>query len=238
MSDNLGTFYVIATPIGNLGDMTFRAVEILKTVDVILCEDTRTTGSLLKHFGIPNKNTEGRSKLASYHSHSKINKIENIKEMIRSGKNVALVSDAGTPCISDPGVVLVAELKKEFGSELTVSPLPGASALISALSVSGIPAHEFTWLGFIPHKKGRDTFFNQIRDIGHTVVFYEAVHRFPKTLESLAEYIPDRTVVIARELTKIFEQMVTGTATEVKDYFDNHPDKIRGEFVLIVGPKK
>ena len=238
MSSNLGTFYVVATPIGNLSDMTFRAVEILKSVDCILCEDTRTTGSLLKHYEIGNKREDGHSKLMSFHSHSKLTKVAEIIEMIREGKNVALVSDAGTPCISDPGVVLVAELRKEFGNDIMISAIPGASAMISALSVSGLPAHEFTWMGFVPHKKGRETFFDQVEALDHTVVFYEAVHRFPKTLESLATRMPDRTVAVARELTKMFEQTVTGTATEIKEYFENHPDKVRGEFVVIVGPKK
>lgn len=238
MSSNFGILYIVATPIGNLADMTFRAVEILKSVDCILCEDTRTTGSLLKHYEIGNKNAGGHSKLMSFHSHSKLNKVNEIVEMIRDGKNIALVSDAGTPCISDPGVVLVAELRKEFGNDMSVSAVPGASALISALSVSGLPSHEFTWMGFVPHKKGRETFFDQVDTLDHTVVFYEAVHRFSKTLDSLAGRMPERKIAVARELTKMFEQTVSGTAHEVKEYFRNNPDKVRGEFVVIVGPKK
>ena len=236
MSSTPGTLYIVATPIGNLADMTFRAVEILKSVDGILCEDTRTTGSLLKHYEIPNKNADGKSKLMSFHSHSKLNRTADIVRLISEGKSLALVSDAGTPCISDPGVVLVSELRRHFGADMVVSPVPGASALISALSVSGIPAHEFTWLGFVPHKKGRETFFDQVAATAHTVVFYEAVHRFPKTLASLTERMPDRQVAIARELTKLFEQVVAGTAEEVRAYFEAHPDKVRGEFVVIVGP--
>lgn len=238
MSIILGKLYIVATPIGNMGDMTFRAVEILKSVDVILCEDTRTTGGLLKHYEVPNKNSEGKSKLMSFHSHSKLNKVETIKEMITEGKSLALVSDAGTPCISDPGVMLIAELKKEFGSELIVSPVPGASALISALSASGIPVHEFTFKGFVPHKKGRETFFTEISETRHTVVFYESVHRFIKTLESLEKTNPTRTIVVAREITKLFEQITTGTPAEILEYFKNNPDKVRGEFVVIVAPQK
>ncbi len=234
----LGTLSIVATPIGNLADMTFRAVETLKSADVILCEDTRTTGILLKHYEISNKNAEGKSKLMSYHSHSKLAKVDVIKELIRNGKNLALVSDAGTPAISDPGVVLVAELRKEFGNDLKVIPIPGASALVSALSISGIPSHEFTWLGFVPHKKGRETFFNGVAATEHTVIFYEAVHRFMKTLESLTETVPGRQVFVGRELTKFFEESVSGTAEEVHAYFVAHPDHVKGEFVIIVGPEK
>ena len=238
MSNELGKLYIVATPIGNMSDMTFRAVETLKNVDCILCEDTRTTGSLLKHYEIGNKNSEGFSKLMSFHSHSKLQKVSQIIELIRAGKNLALVSDAGTPCISDPGVMLVAELRKEFGNEMMVSPIPGASALISALSISGIPVHEFTFKGFVPHKKGRETFFKEISETGHTVVFYESVHRIIKTLESLVEKIPDRKVSLSRELTKLFEEVVQGTASEILEYFENNPDKVRGEFVVIVAGEK
>lgn len=238
MSTTLGKLYIVATPIGNLADMTFRAVEILKSVDTILCEDTRTTGSLLKHYEISNKNSEGYSKLMSFHSHSKLTKVAQIVTMIQEGKNLALVSDAGTPCISDPGVVLVQELRSVFNNDIEIIAIPGASAMISAISISGLPAHEFTWLGFVPHKKGRETFFATIAATDHTVVFYESVHRFMKTLESLSDVMPGRSVVIARELTKLFEQVVTGTASEVLNYFTQNPDKVRGEFVVIVGPKK
>ncbi len=238
MSTTLGKLYIVATPIGNLADMTFRSVEILKSVDTILCEDTRTTGSLLKHYEITNKNDTGHSKLMSFHSHSKLTKVSQIIDMIQAGKNLALVSDAGTPCISDPGVILVQELRKNFGNDIEIIAVPGASAMISAISISGLPAHEFTWLGFVPHKKGRETFFTTIATTDHTVVFYESVHRFLKTIESLNEKIPGRPMVVARELTKLFEQVISGNPTEILDYFTNHPDKVRGEFVIIVGPKK
>ncbi len=231
MSNSLGKLYIVATPIGNLSDMTFRAVEILKSVDCILCEDTRTTKKLLDHYQISNKTM-------SFHSHSKLAKVTEIKNMISEGKSLALVSDAGTPCISDPGVMLVAELKKQFGEDIIISPIPGASALISALSASGLPAHEFTWKGFIPHKKGRETFFKEISETQTTVIFYESVHRFMKTLESLSEVIPNRQIAIAREITKMFEEIKQGTALEIFDYYTRNPDKVRGEFVVMIGPMK
>lgn len=251
MSNNLGKLYIVATPIGNLADMTFRAVETLKNVDIILCEDTRTTGSLLKHYEIPNKNSEGFSKLISFHSHSKLQKTNQIIDLIREGKNCALVSDAGTPCISDPGVMLIAELRKVFNTQsaeknseipiqenIEIITIPGPSALVSAISISGIQSHEFTFKGFVPHKKGRETFFKDIATIEHTVVCYESVHRILKTLESLQEFIPNRKIFIARELTKIFEQGITGSAHELIEYFTHNPDKVRGEFVIVVGPQK
>jgi 16S rRNA (cytidine1402-2'-O)-methyltransferase len=231
MSTNLGKLYIVATPIGNLSDMTFRAVEILKSVDCILCEDTRTTKKLLDHYEIKNKTM-------SFHTHSGLAKVSEIKEMIREGKSLALVSDAGTPCISDPGVMLVAELQKEFSNDISISPIPGASALISALSASGLPAHEFSWKGFIPHKKGRETFFKEIAETSTTVIFYESVHRFMKTMESLGDIIPDRQIVVAREITKLFEEFQKGTTSEVFEYYKNNPDKVRGEFVIMVGPSK
>ncbi len=227
----LGTLFVVATPIGNLGDMTYRAIEILKQVDLILCEDTRTTGKLLAHYEIKNKTM-------SFHSHSKLAKVDKIIDMIKNGQSLALVSDAGTPCISDPGVMLIAELRKSLGNDLIISPIPGASALISALSVAGIPVHEFTFLGFVPHKKGRETLFNEINNIQHTVVCYESVHRIMKTLASLETIMPNRKITLARELTKMFEQIQTGTAGEIMRSFDNYPESLRGEFVLIVHPVK
>jgi 16S rRNA (cytidine1402-2'-O)-methyltransferase len=134
--------------------------------------------------------------------------------------------------------MLVAELKKHFGDEIVITPIPGASALISALSASGLPAHEFSWKGFVPHKKGRETFFKEIQNTKTTVIFYESVHRFMKTLESLSLIIPDRTMVVAREITKMFEEFKQGTVSEIFDYYTKHPDKIRGEFVIMVGPQK
>lgn len=222
-----GTLYIVSTPIGNLEDITLRALRILKEVDLILCEDTRETGKILKHYDIQNK-------INSYHANSKLSKIDSIIEILQDGKQIALVSDAGTPIISDPGILLVQEIIKVLPN-VRIVPIPGASALLSAVVASGINAHEFTYMGFIPHKKGRETFFKEITDSTRTVVFYESVHRIEKTLESLSAHLDkDRKVVIGRELTKLFEEFVRGNSKEIKEYFKNNKDKIRGEFVVIV----
>ncbi len=222
-------FYVIGTPIGNLEDITYRAVRIFGEVDLILCEDTRVTINLLNKYGI-------KKTTMSYHSQSKISKIETILEMIREGKTLALVSDAGTPTISDPGSVLVSKIRENF-PEIEIIAIPGASALTSALSISGLPSSEFTFLGFLPHKKGRETLFKEIAITERTVVFYESPHRILKTLESLKKYIPEKKIVIARELTKVFEQIISGNAEEIQKYFDENKDKVRGEFVVMVSEK-
>lgn len=226
----IGTLYIVATPIGNMEDITLRALRILKEVDYILCEDTRTTQNLLNRYEI-------KTKTMSYHAHSSKNKEEVAINLLRGGKNIALVSDAGTPCISDPGVLLVSNARKEFGSEAKISPIPGPSALISALSASGISSAEFVFLGFIPHKKGRETIFKEIANSKKVIVFYESTHRIMKTLMSLIKHAPKFKVVIGRELTKQFEEFVEGTAEEVLKYFTDNSDKQRGEFVVIVEPK-
>lgn len=222
-------FYVIGTPIGNMEDITYRAVRIFGEVDLILCEDTRVTINLLNKYGI-------KKPTMSYHSQSKISKIDKILEMIGEGKTLALVSDAGTPTISDPGSMLVSKIREAF-PEIEIIAIPGASALTSALSVSGMPSSEFLFLGFLPHKKGRETLFKEIAESERTVAFYESPHRIMKTLESLKKNIPDRKVVIARELTKIYEQIISGTPEEVEKYFIENPDKVRGEFVVLVAGK-
>lgn len=222
-------FYVIATPIGNLEDITYRAVRILSEVDMILCEDTRVTINLLNKYGI-NKPT------MSYHSQSKLAKLDKILELIGEGKNLALVSDAGTPTISDPGSVLVSSIREAY-PEVEIVPIPGPSALISALSVSGLPASEFVFLGFLPHKKGRETLFKEISEMKRTVAFYESPHRIMKTLDSLKKYVGERRVVVAREISKIYEQIVSGTPSEVEKYFLDNQDKIRGEFVVLVSER-
>jgi 16S rRNA (cytidine1402-2'-O)-methyltransferase len=224
-----GTLYIVATPIGNLEDITLRALRILKEVDYVLCEDTRTTSKLLHKYDI-------HTKTMSYHAHSTEAKESVIIRMLSEGKNLALVSDAGTPAISDPGMLLVANVRKELPDALVV-PIPGPSALISALSASGISASEFVFLGFLPHKKGRETLFKEIASSSRVNVFYESTHRIMKTLTSLDMYAPEATVMIARELTKQFEEFVSGTPREVFDYFTTNKDKQRGEFVVIVVPK-
>lgn len=222
-----GILFVVATPIGNLGDMTLRAIETLKSVDLVLCEDTRVTRHLLDHYNI------GTGTM-SYHAQSKLSKHEKILELLQEGKSLALVSDAGTPTISDPGVMLIEMIKKDL-PEVKIVAIPGASALTAALSVSGIPSPQFTFYGFLPHKKGRETLFKEIAASEKTSVFYESPHRIEKALESLVKYLPEnKKVVVGRELTKVFEETVEGRATDVLNYFKQNPDKIRGEFVVIV----
>jgi 16S rRNA (cytidine1402-2'-O)-methyltransferase len=223
--------YIVATPIGNLEDITFRAVRILKEVDLILCEDTRTTKNLLDKYEI-------KKPTMSFHAQSKLTKTDKIFELLKEGKDLALVSDAGTPTISDPGAMLIAKIKTEFDeSEVQVIPIPGASAVITALSAAGFPTHEFVFLGFLPHKKGRETLFKEIAQLERTVVFYESPHRILKTLESLNKFCPDKKVCIARELTKIYEEFKTGSPTELLEYLTKNPTKVRGEFTVLVEGK-
>lgn len=222
-----GILYVIATPIGNMGDMSFRAVEMLKSADLALCEDTRVTKKLFDHYGI-------KTRTLSYHANSKLSKHEKILELLGEGKNLALVSDAGTPTISDPGVMLVQMVKDKL-PEVEILAVPGASALTAALSISGVSSSQFTFYGFLPHKKGRETIFKEIAESKRTSVFYESPHRILKTLESLAKILPkDRKVVLGRELTKVFEETIEGTAKEVLIYLQENPEKVRGEFVVII----
>ncbi len=229
MRDNkMSKFYVVATPIGNMGDITLRALETLKNVDLILCEDTRETHKILERYAISKPTM-------SYHAQSKLAKVDKIFELLEEGKNLALVSDAGTPTISDPGAMLVSKIKEKFTTEeVQVIPIPGASAIISALSASGLPTHEFTFLGFLPHKKGRETLFKEIASAERTMAFYESPHRILKTLESLIKFCPNKKVCIARELTKIYEEFKTGTPAEVLEYLTKNPEKQRGEFTVIV----
>lgn len=224
----MGKFYIVATPIGNLSDITLRALEVLKSVDLILCEDTRVTKKLLDKYEIKNQTM-------SYHAQSKISKLDKILELLKEGKNIALVSDAGTPAISDPGIMLIKAIKERFPSEIVIIPIPGPVALITALITSGLDTNEFTFLGFFPHKKGRETLFKEMSESKRTMIFYESPHRIMKTLEALVKFCPDKKVCVARELTKIYEQFVTNTPEEVLKYFKENQDKIRGEFVVLVG---
>ncbi len=231
----MATLYIVGTPIGNLEDITLRALRVLNSVDIILCEDTRTTAKLLARHNISKKTL-------SYHMHSKLSRVEDVIGLLREGKNLALVSDAGTPGISDPGSELVARVRREcageiFAEEIKIESVPGPSALTAALSMAGVQCADFTFLGFLPHKKGRETLFKEIAVSNRTMVFYESPHRIMKTLESLEKHLAgsDKKVTICRELTKIFEEVVSGSAEEVRSYFDSHSDKVRGEFVVIVG---
>ncbi len=224
----MATLYIVGTPIGNLEDITLRALRVLKEVDLVLCEDTRVTKRLLQRYEIG-------TPTMSYHAQSKLSKVEKILDLLREGKNLALVSDAGTPTISDPGSLLVGQVRDTFGDEVAIVPIPGPSALITALSASGISVAEFIFLGFLPHKKGRETLFKEIATSSRVMVFYESPHRIEKTLESLEAFCgEEREVIIARELTKIHEEFVRGTTREVKDYFKHNSDHVRGEFVVIV----
>jgi len=221
----MAKLYIVATPIGNLKDVSFRAIETLKEVDLILCEDTRVTKKLLDHYGISNS-------VISYHQHSKLNKNEYILEQLKEGKDLALVSDAGTPLISDPGAKLI-EFLLERLSDLKVIPIPGPSALISALSILGFSADKFIFLGFPPAKKKRKKFFEEVAASKYTVVFYESCHRIIKTLLEMENVlVQDRQIVVCRELTKKFETIYRGDAKEVIEKIKN--DKIKGEFVVVV----
>ncbi len=230
------TLYIVATPIGNLEDITLRAIRILKEVDLILAEDTRVTKRLLSRYEID-------TPTMSYHAQSKLSKVDKILSLLEEGKNLALVSDAGTPTISDPGSLLVTQIRAHFMSRLNLDngvsveiiPIPGPSAVLSALSVSGFPSSEFLFLGFLPHKKGRETLFKEIALAERTVVFYESPHRIKKALESLKKILaPTRRIMIAREITKMHEENVLGTPEEVIAHFTSHPDRARGEFVVVV----
>jgi len=226
----MSKFYVVATPIGNMRDITLRAIRIFGEADIIFCEDTREGKKLLNHYKISRP-------LDSFHAQSLDSKIEKIIGLLDEGKNIALISDAGTPGISDPGVVLVRKVREAL-PDVSIITIPGPSALTAALSISGIPTDEFIFYGFLPHKKGRETIFKEIAELKRTAVFYESPHRIMKTLESLKSHLAEnRLVAIARELTKIYEEVFRGNATSVYQYYAENPDKIRGEFVVIIGPK-
>lgn len=220
--------YLIPTPIGNLEDMTLRSIRVLKEVDVIFAEDTRTSGQLLKHLDISKP-------LFAHHAHNEHVGVAGVIKLLKEGKVVGLISDAGTPGISDPGFLLV-KTCIEHGIE--VETLPGATALIPALVNSGFPLDRFVFEGFLPHKKGRQTRWKAIAEEERTTVLYESPHRLHKALEQIIEFIgPDRQIMVARELSKMHEQMVRGSATEVLTYFDLNPDKIRGEIVIVIAGK-
>ena len=223
-----GKLYIVATPIGNLKDITLRAIEVLKSVDFIACEDTRTSKKLLDAYDVV-------TKLVSYHQHSDQGKIDFILGELTAGKNIAVITDAGTPGISDPGNQLVAEVVEKTRGEIEIISIPGPAAVIAALAVSGFPTDKFIFLGFMPHKKGRQTFLRSIAEEKLTAVFYDSTHRVEKTLEQLTEALGTRKIVVCRELTKKFETVYRGTASEVLKKLQQ--DKVKGEFVLVVSGK-
>lgn len=235
----IGKLYIVATPIGNLADITFRAVEVLNSVDLIACEDTRTSKKLLDRFQI-------QTKTISYHQHSQSGKVDFLLRRLKAGDNIAVITDAGTPGISDPGNKLVAEALVAL-PDLLVIPIPGPSALVAALSVSGLPTDKFEFLGFMPHKKGKETMIKKIIESNVTIIFYESSHRIMKTMlkivqmmsvsaTSYGEIMPsgakEKKVVVARELTKKFETIYRGTIQEVIQKLEQ--DKTKGEFVVII----
>ncbi|MEJ5054814.1 16S rRNA (cytidine(1402)-2'-O)-methyltransferase [Sphingobacterium sp. MYb382] len=215
--------YLVPTPIGNLEDMTFRAIRILKEVDLILAEDTRTSAPMLKHFGIDKK-------VFAHHQHNEHKAVAEIIKFLKEGQNIALISDAGTPAISDPGFLLVREVIK---AGLDIQCLPGATAFVPALVNSGLPNDRFCFEGFLPVKKGRQTRMKQLAEEKRTMIFYESPHRILKTIEEFIVYFgAERQASISRELSKIYEENVRGTLQYLKLHYENNP--IKGEFVFCV----
>lgn len=226
----MGTLYIVATPLGNLGDITLRALEVLKSADLVACEDTRQTIKLLNHYQIAKP-------LASYFQHSKLSKIEYLAQQLAEGKNIALVTDAGTPGISDPGGKLIEEALR-LCPGVNIVPLPGPCAAVVALSASGFPTDKFVFMGFPPHKKGREKYFKDVAAAEHAVVFYESTHRILKAMEQLVELMPERQIVVARELTKMFESIYRGTAGEILDILKSDKNNQRGEFVVVIRSRR
>ena len=224
----MSTLYIVGTPIGNLEDISLRALRILKEVDFILCEDTRVTKRLLDHYGI-------QTPTLSYHQHSKLQKIQEIGDLLGKGKNLALVSDAGTPGISDPGNKLVAEIAKTI-PEVRIVPIPGASATSAVASIAGLSMDRFLFLGFPPQKNKRKKFFEEVAASKYPVILYESPHRILKTLKELEAINATLQVVVARELTKKFETTYRGTVSQVIEQLQN--DSLKGEFVIVVSHEK
>ena len=222
----MGKLYLVPTPIGNLEDMTFRAISVLKEVDLILAEDTRTSGKLLKHFDIA-------THMHSHHMHNEHKTVENLIKRLQAGETIALISDAGTPAISDPGFLLTRACVE---NNIEVECLPGATAFVPALVNSGLPNDRFVFEGFLPEKKGRQTRFLALAEESRTMIFYVSPHKLVKTLSEFVQYFgADRPVSVSRELSKLHEETIRGTAAEVLQYFENKPPK--GEIVAVVGGK-
>lgn len=222
----MSKLFIVPTPIGNLKDMTFRAVEVLQSVDLILAEDTRTSGVLLKHYNI-------ETPMRSHHMHNEHKTVEQVVQQIKNGQRMALISDAGTPAISDPGFLLV---RACIAADIEVDCLPGATAFVPALVNSGFPNDRFVFEGFLPAKKGRQTKFQNLSEETRTLIFYESPHRLLKTLQQISGYFgSDRRVSVSREISKLHEETIRGTVEEVFEYYTEHPPK--GEIVLVVEGK-
>ena len=223
----MSKLYIVPTPIGNLKDITLRAIEVLKDVDLILAEDTRTSGKLLKHFEIS-------TQMQSHHMHNEHKTVEEIIQKLKNGISIALISDAGTPAISDPGFLLT---RACIENNIEVDCLPGATAFVPALVNSGLPNDKFVFEGFLPVKKGRQTRLKLLAEETRTIIFYESPHKLIKTLTNFCEYFgEDRKVSVSRELTKLYEETIRGTAKEVLEHYTNKPPK--GEIVIVVTGKK
>lgn len=223
----MSKLYIVPTPIGNLKDITFRAIEVLKEADIILAEDTRTSGKLLKHFEIS-------TPMQSHHMHNEHKTVESLVQKLKAGTTIALISDAGTPAISDPGFLLT---RACIEHNIEVECLPGATAFVPGLVNSGLPNDKFVFEGFLPVKKGRQTRLLLLAEETRTIIFYESPHKLIKTLTNFCEYFgEDRPVSVSRELTKLYEETIRGTAKEVLEYYTNKPPK--GEIVICVGGKK
>ncbi len=221
----MSNLYIVATPIGNLKDITLRALEILKQADVILCEDTRTTKKLLSAYQIS-------AKCIAFHKFSTEREIDSILNLFETYEHVALVSDAGTPAISDPGSLLI-KLVREKLPEVSIQGIAGASAITTAISISGLPLSQFTFMGFLPHKKGRQKKLDEALAYKHSVIFYESTHRILKLLEEIEIRQPERNILICKELTKMHERVMSGTARELLTQIELDPSLQKGEFVLI-----
>ena len=218
--------YIVGTPIGNMEDITYRAVKTLESVDYIFAEDTRVSRKLLTHYEI--KNT-----LYQYHEHNKSHQIENIINLLKDGKNIALITDAGTPCISDPGYELV-DIAHQ--NDIKVVTIPGASSVIAGASISGLNLRRMAYEGFLPKKKGRQTLFNKLKEEERTIIILESPNRILRTLKDINEYLGNRYVVITRELTKIYEEVIRGNVTDLIEKIEKKP--LKGEIVLLIKSKK
>lgn len=220
---NTGQLFVVGTPIGNLKDVTLRAISTLQSVDIILAEDTRNSKKLLDAHKI-------ETKMISYHEHSNDKEIKKIIDLLLEGKDLALISDAGTPTISDPGYGLIRDCIKH---DIVIVPIPGVSAITAAMSVSGLPSDSFTFVGFLPQKKGRLKKIELLKNIENTVILFESPYRLEKTLNQLLDHLGNRSVVVGRELTKLYEEVIRGNLTDVIKYFSK--SKVKGEIVIMIG---